>query len=199
MGVLLHSDHVMADPSSRPGADPVRVMIVDDSLTVRTVFSRMIKLADDMIVVGTASTAESGIAELAATFLKNPLRVEVTPVATTAERVEQSVIYVEALHKQFVLHELLKDPSIDRALVFARTKHGTDRLAKRLSASGFHTTRIHGDRTQNQRNQALAGFKKGDHQVDPFADDKPLFTIDAGNMDRYADKLPDGLKAMLKQ
>ena len=67
MGVLLHSDHVMADQSSRPGADPVRVMIVDDSLTVRTVFSRMIKLADDMIVVGTASTAESGIAELAAT------------------------------------------------------------------------------------------------------------------------------------
>ena len=67
MGVLLHSDHVMADPSSRPAADTVRVMIVDDSLTVRTVFSRMIKLADDMIVVGTASTAESGIAELAAT------------------------------------------------------------------------------------------------------------------------------------
>ena len=48
-------------------------------------------------------------------------------------------------------------------------------------------------------NKAPAGFKKGDHQVDPFADDKPLFTIDAGNMDRYADKLPDGLKAMLKQ
>lgn len=48
-------------------------------------------------------------------------------------------------------------------------------------------------------NKAPAGFKKGDHQVDPFADDKPLFTIDASNMDRYADKLPDGLKAMLKQ
>ena len=50
-------------------------------------------------------------------------------------------------------------------LVFARTKHGTDRLARRLSASGFDTARIHGDRTQGQRNQALAGFKKGDYRV----------------------------------
>ena len=108
-----------------------------------------------------SATMPKAIAELAANFLKNPLRVEVTPVATTAERVEQSVIHVETAHKQSLLHELLKDQTIDRALVFTRTKHGADRVVRRLDLNKTPAAAIHGNKSQPQRERALADFKSG--------------------------------------
>jgi ATP-dependent RNA helicase RhlE len=78
--------------------------------------------------------------------------------------IDLHVYEVEQDRKLGLLEKLLHQEA-GSFLVFARTKHGTDRLARRLSASGFDAARIHGDRTQGQRNQALAGFKKGDYRV----------------------------------
>jgi len=108
-----------------------------------------------------SATMPKAIAELAASFLKNPVRVEVTPVATTAERVEQTVIHVETSHKQSLLHELLNDPTIDRALVFTRTKHGADRVVRRLDLHKVPSAAIHGNKSQPQRERALSDFKSG--------------------------------------
>ena len=106
-----------------------------------------------------SATMPKAIAELAEQFLRNPVRVEVTPVATTAERVDQEVIHIETLHKQALLEKLLQDPSIDRALVFTRTKHGADRVVKRLAQNHIPSAAIHGNKSQPQRERALADFK----------------------------------------
>ena len=108
-----------------------------------------------------SATMPAPIADLAAQFLHNPMRVAVTPPSTTAERVEQGVIHVEQSRKQDLLHDLLSDPKIARALVFARTKHGADRVVKRLVADGFSADAIHGNKSQGQRERALDAFKKG--------------------------------------
>ncbi|HYD72998.1 MAG TPA: helicase-related protein, partial [Candidatus Binatia bacterium] len=101
------------------------------------------------------------IEELAAQFLDNPEKIAVTPPSTTAERVEQAVIHVDQAKKQDLLHALLKDKAIKRALVFARTKHGADRVVKKLESAGFEAEAIHGNKSQGQRIRALDAFKKG--------------------------------------
>jgi len=98
---------------------------------------------------------------LADTILVDPAHVAVTPPATTVERVDQSVYFVEKGDKQALLHHLLRDPEIAKVLVFSRTKHGADRIAKRLRASGVDADAIHADRSQGQRERALEGFKEG--------------------------------------
>ena len=108
-----------------------------------------------------SATMPPPIAELAAQFLNNPERVAVTPPSTTAERVEQAVIHVDQNKKQDLLHALLKDKTISRALVFARTKHGADRVVKKLESAGFEAEAIHGNKSQGQRTRALEAFKKG--------------------------------------
>jgi ATP-dependent RNA helicase RhlE len=87
--------------------------------------------------------------------------VEVAPVATTAERVNQSVIHVDPANKAKLLVELLKDNNMTRTLVFTRTKHGADKVMKNLSAAGYTAAAIHGNKSQNNRERALAGFKAG--------------------------------------
>ena len=84
-----------------------------------------------------------------------------TPPATTVERVDQSVYFVEKGDKQALLDHLLRDPAIAQVLVFTRTKHGADRIAKRLRASGVDADAIHANRSQGQRERALEGFKAG--------------------------------------
>jgi ATP-dependent RNA helicase RhlE len=108
-----------------------------------------------------SATMPKDIAELAAAFLRNPARVEVTPVATTAERVEQKIIFVDTMHKQNLLYKLMDDATIDRALVFTRTKHGADKVVKRLEEKGIRAGAIHGNKSQPQRERALADFKAG--------------------------------------
>ena len=108
-----------------------------------------------------SATMPKDIAELASAFLRNPTRVEVTPVATTAERVEQQIIFVDTAHKQNLLHKLMDDATIDRALVFTRTKHGADKVVKRLEEKGVRAAAIHGNKSQPQRERALADFKAG--------------------------------------
>jgi ATP-dependent RNA helicase RhlE len=108
-----------------------------------------------------SATMPAPIAELAAQFLDNPERVAVAPQSTTAERVEQAVIHVDQSKKQDLLHALLADKSVKRALVFTRTKHGADRVVKKLESAGFEAEAIHGNKNQGQRTRALDAFKKG--------------------------------------
>jgi ATP-dependent RNA helicase RhlE len=94
-------------------------------------------------------------------MLRDPVHVAVAPVATTAERVEQKVIFVEAARKRQVLAEILRDKRMQRTLVFTRTKHGADKVAHHLEAVGQPAAAIHGNKSQPQRERALAAFKEG--------------------------------------
>ncbi len=108
-----------------------------------------------------SATMPKEMADIADHLLKDPAKVAVTPVAATADRVEQSVIFCETRDKQAVLHKLLEDVSIRRALVFSRTKHGADRIVKHLAAANIVADAIHGNKSQAQRERALAAFKAG--------------------------------------
>ncbi|WP_035034895.1 DEAD/DEAH box helicase [Caulobacter sp. AP07] len=108
-----------------------------------------------------SATMPSEIGKLAGELLKNPAQVAITPSATTVERIDQSLIFIEAQRKRPLLAELLADKSVERSIVFTRTKRGADRVAKYLVASGIEAAAIHGDKTQGQRERALAAFKAG--------------------------------------
>ena len=108
-----------------------------------------------------SATMPKEIAGLAAALLTNPVRVEVAPVATTVEKVNQHVIHVDQAAKLKVLTELLKDNNMTRTLVFTRTKHGADKVTKGLAAAGYTVAAIHGNKSQANRERALAGFKAG--------------------------------------
>jgi len=87
--------------------------------------------------------------------------VAVAPVATTAERVEQRVMFVPAAHKQALLASVLQDRAIERVLVFTRTKHGADKVVRSLDKAGIEAAAIHGNKSQPQRERALAAFRTG--------------------------------------
>jgi ATP-dependent RNA helicase RhlE len=108
-----------------------------------------------------SATMPKEIGELAGGFLNDPLKVAVAPVATTTERVDQHIVHIESSRKQPLLEALLADQSIDRALVFTRTKHGADRVVRRLLQADFSAAAIHGNKSQAQRERALADFKAG--------------------------------------
>ncbi len=108
-----------------------------------------------------SATMPGEIGKLAGELLKNPVKVSVAPAATTVERVKQSVIFIEAARKRALLADLFADSKLDRAIVFTRTKRGADRVAKYLEGAGVSAAAIHGDKTQGQRERALASFKAG--------------------------------------
>ena len=108
-----------------------------------------------------SATMPAEVAKLAAEILKDPVRVEVTPVATTAEKVAQKLIFIEQSGKRGVLAELLRGQGVGRALVFTRTKHGADKVVKNLAADGISANAIHGNKGQSQRERALAEFRAG--------------------------------------
>ncbi|PLK27606.1 DEAD/DEAH box helicase [Novosphingobium sp. TH158] len=112
-----------------------------------------------------SATMPKAIADLGKQFIHNPVRVEVTPQATTAERVDQFVTHINQSEKQALLTLKLRagiaDQSIDRALVFTRTKHGADRVVRHLATAGVTAAAIHGNKSQAQRTAALNAFRKG--------------------------------------
>ena len=112
-----------------------------------------------------SATMPKEIGNLASQMLKNPAHVAVTPVATTAERIEQHVVLLDTSHKRSVLFELLSSVVTGRTLVFTRTKHGADRVVKHLGESGIAAVAIHGNKSQGQRERALAEFKAGRSRV----------------------------------
>ncbi|WP_343715240.1 DEAD/DEAH box helicase [Inquilinus sp.] len=113
-----------------------------------------------------SATMPTDISDLAGRLLTDPVRVEVAPVATTAERIDQRVMFVEKDDKRSLLTEILRDDeSIRRVLVFTRTKHGADRVAKQLTQAGIVADAIHGNKSQSQRERALLGFRNGKVRV----------------------------------
>ncbi|MFA7585381.1 MAG: DEAD/DEAH box helicase [Novosphingobium sp.] len=116
-----------------------------------------------------SATMPQSIADLGKQFISNPVRVEVAPQSTTAERVEQYATFINQAEKQALLtlklREGLGDNSIDRALVFTRTKHGADRVVRHLATAGVAAAAIHGNKSQAQRTAALQGFRSGSVRV----------------------------------
>ena len=108
-----------------------------------------------------SATMPKEISDLAGSMLTNPVQVAVTPVASTVDRISQTIIFCPTRQKQAVLHKLLEDASIARAVVFSRTKHGADRIVKHLAAAGIPADAIHGNKSQGQRERAMAAFKSG--------------------------------------
>jgi ATP-dependent RNA helicase RhlE len=112
-----------------------------------------------------SATMPKEISQLAAGMLRDPVQVAVAAVAATADRVEQHVIFVDAARKRHVLADLLTGTASGRTLVFTRTKHGADRVVKFLTESGLPAAAIHGNKSQGQRERALAEFKTGRTRV----------------------------------
>jgi ATP-dependent RNA helicase RhlE len=112
-----------------------------------------------------SATMPRAIKELADKYLTNPAEVSVAPTATTVERIEQSVTMVNQAAKPALLAMILRDPSVERALVFSRTKHGADKVVRLLEAAGIPAGAIHGNKSQAQRERAIAAFKSGQMPV----------------------------------
>ena len=112
-----------------------------------------------------SATMPRPIAVLAEDYLNDPVKVVVAPAATTVERVEQEVLFVPSDRKRDLLAKLLRDPAFARVLVFTRTKHGADRVVRHLVSAGIEATAIHGNKSQPQRERALAGFRDGRTRV----------------------------------
>jgi len=112
-----------------------------------------------------SATMPKAIKELADKYLTNPAEVSVTPAATTVERIDQSVTLVNQAEKTALLAMILKSEPVERALVFSRTKHGADKIVRQLEAAGISAGAIHGNKSQAQRERAIAAFKSGDMPV----------------------------------
>ena len=112
-----------------------------------------------------SATMPKQMNEIANTYLKSPRRIQVAPPGKAADKVTQVVHFIAKSEKQSLLIELLGKHKDERALVFGRTKHGCEKLMKQLVARGFAATSIHGNKSQGQRERALAAFKKGDMMV----------------------------------
>jgi ATP-dependent RNA helicase RhlE len=111
-----------------------------------------------------SATIEKSVAHLIEGYVRNPVRVTIGVITKPVDQVDLHVYEVEQNSKLNLLGQLMRDEQ-GAFLVFARTRHGADRLAKNLARAGMKATRIHGDRTQGQRNQALNGFKDGTYRV----------------------------------
>ena len=117
-----------------------------------------------------SATMPKTIKELADRFLTDPAQVSVAPAATTAERVDQYVTFVNQAEKQALLTMMLRAGfsergNMDRVLIFTRTKHGADRVVKLLAGNGIAANAIHGNKSQPQRERALAEFKGGKAKI----------------------------------
>lgn len=108
-----------------------------------------------------SATMPVEIQKLADTILTNPVFVEVKPITATANLIRQSVYFVEKNDKRSLLLHLLEDKSIESVLIFTRTKHGADKVSKDLIKMGINAAAIHGNKSQNARQNALENFKNG--------------------------------------
>ena len=112
-----------------------------------------------------SATMPTTIAKLSREMLHNPVRVEVAPVSSVVDTIEQRLYFVEKLQKKDLLISLLKKAAGQSVLVFARTKHGADKIARIVSKAGISTEAIHGNKSQGARERALANFKSGKTRV----------------------------------
>ncbi|RKF15443.1 DEAD/DEAH box helicase [Roseovarius spongiae] len=112
-----------------------------------------------------SATMPKQMEEIAASYLRHPKRVQVSPPGKAADKITQELHFIAKAEKPGLLVELLDKHRDERALVFGRTKHGSDKLAKKLTAAGFKVAAIHGNKSQGQRDRALKAFRDGDVKV----------------------------------
>jgi ATP-dependent RNA helicase RhlE len=112
-----------------------------------------------------SATMPLEINKLAETFLRNPAKVIVTPVASTGDKVNQVLYYVDKVNKIKLLLEIFKNKEMGSTLIFTRTKHGANKLSETLNKNGIMCAAIHGNKSQSARQQALSNFKSGDINV----------------------------------
>ena len=112
-----------------------------------------------------SATMPAEVEKLAMDLLHNPESVKVDPVSSTVKKIDQCLYYVDKANKKHLLAKLLRDPDVENALVFSRTKHGADRIGRELKKEGIEACAIHGDKSQGQRQSALAKFKSGESKV----------------------------------
>ena len=108
-----------------------------------------------------SATIPTEIARLVSSVLRDPVRVDIAPEVTTAERVDQCVYFVAKGDKRHLLERLLREERAERSIVFTRTKHGANRLAEQLTRGGLKAEAIHGNKSQGARERALEGFRSG--------------------------------------
>ncbi|MBV8963787.1 MAG: DEAD/DEAH box helicase, partial [Hyphomicrobiales bacterium] len=151
--------------------DRVEIFVLDEAdrmldmgfiHAIRRILPRLPKSRQNLFF---SATMPHEIARLADELLRDPVKVTVTPGATTAEKVEQRVIFVPASSKRALLADILSREEMARTLVFTRTKHGADRVVRHLDSVGIRAAAIHGNKSQNQRERALDGFKSGRNRV----------------------------------
>ncbi len=106
-----------------------------------------------------SATMPKNIVELSSQILKSPKKISVSPVSSTAETIKQFIYYTNKADKKDLLLHILKDKNINQLLLFSRTKHGADRIARNLKKKNIQAAAIHGDKAQNQRQKALQAFK----------------------------------------
>ena len=112
-----------------------------------------------------SATMPAEVEKLALSILTDPASVKVDPVSSTVDRIEQRLYLVDKANKKLLLAKLLKAPEVESALVFTRTKHGADRVVRELARAGIPARAIHGDKSQNARQQALSDCKSGKSRV----------------------------------
>ena len=112
-----------------------------------------------------SATMPANIVELSSKILTNPKKVEISPVSSTAETIQQYIYYTNKMSKKDLLLHILQDKKIDQVLLFSRTKHGADKISANLKKQNIKTASIHGDKAQNQRQKALTQFKSGEIRV----------------------------------
>jgi ATP-dependent RNA helicase RhlE len=161
-------DH-MGDGAVR--LDAVEVLVLDEAdhmldlgfvIPIRRIVAHIPAQRQTMFF---SATMPPEISKLAGAMLRDPVHVAVTPVATTVDKVDQRVIFVDTARKRQVLADLLRDDDMSRTLVFTRTKHGADRVTEHLERAGQAVAAIHGNKSQGQRERALAAFKAGHVRV----------------------------------
>jgi len=128
---------------------------------IRDIQAIVAKLPKERQTLFFSATMPQAIAELADQMLRDPAKVAVTPVATTADKVAQRVIRVDRGAKASLLAKTIRNESIDRVIVFTRTKHGADKVARGLVKDGIPADAIHGNKSQNYRERVLAAFRDG--------------------------------------
>lgn len=161
-------DHI-ASGQANIGATEILVLDEADQMLdlgflkpIRQIIGRLSKERQTLLF---SATMPDQIARLAKDFLRNPERVTVAPVATTAERVSQRVVHIDTARKRHLLARLFAENEMSRTLVFTRTKHGANRLTKHLITSGVSVAAIHGNKSQPQRERALQAFRDSEIQV----------------------------------
>jgi ATP-dependent RNA helicase RhlE len=123
---------------------------------VKRIITQLPKVRQTMMF---SATMPNEISKLVESILKNPVKVEVTPVSSTIDIIKQAVYFVQKKHKKSLLIDLLKDESIASALVFSRTKHGANKITQDLVKAGIEAQAIHGNKSQTARQLALSNFK----------------------------------------